>query len=121
SDWIDFFNPEASQFYWSNFSKRLLKPYEIDAWWQDATEPENDDLEGRRVMNGRYRGELFRNVYPLLVNRTVYEGCRADMPQKRTMILTRCGFPGIQRYGAAMWTGDVGNDWETFRRQIASG
>lgn len=121
SDWIDFFNPEASQFYWNNFSKRLLMPYEIDAWWQDATEPENDDLEGRRVMNGRYRGELFRNVYPLLVNRTVYEGCRTDMPQKRTMILTRCGFPGIQRYGAAMWTGDVGNDWETFRRQIASG
>ncbi len=82
SDWIDFFNPEASQFYWNNFSKRLLMPYEIDAWWQDATEPENDDLEGRRVMNGRYRGELFRNVYPLLVNRTVYEGCRTDMPQK---------------------------------------
>jgi alpha-D-xyloside xylohydrolase len=37
------------------------------------------------------------------------------------MILTRCGFPGIQRYGSAMWSGDVGNDWETFRRQIVAG
>ena len=37
------------------------------------------------------------------------------------MILTRCGFPGIQRYGSAMWSGDVGNDWETFRRQLTAG
>jgi alpha-D-xyloside xylohydrolase len=37
------------------------------------------------------------------------------------MILTRCGFPGIQRYGSALWSGDVGNDWETFRRQITAG
>ena len=37
------------------------------------------------------------------------------------MILTRCGFPSIQRYGSALWSGDVGNDWETFRRQITAG
>ena len=37
------------------------------------------------------------------------------------MILTRCGFPGVQRYGAALWSGDVGNDWETFRRQLTAG
>lgn len=120
TQWIDFFNADASRFYWRNFSSRLL-PLGIDAWWQDATEPENDDLLSRRVMNGRYPGELFRNVYPLLVNRTVYEGCRADDPSRRTMILTRCGFPGIQRYGAAMWSGDVGHDWKTLRYQLASG
>lgn len=37
------------------------------------------------------------------------------------MILTRSGFSGIQRYGAVTWSGDVGNDWETLRRQIAGG
>ena len=37
------------------------------------------------------------------------------------MILTRCGFPGIQRYGSAMWSGDVGNDWDAFSRQIVAG
>lgn len=119
--WVDFFNPEAAAFYWENFSSRLLKPYGIDAWWQDATEPENDDLEGRRIWNGTLPGELYRNVYPLLVNKTVYEGSRKDMPDKRTMILTRSGFPGMQRYASATWSGDVGNDWETFRRQIVGG
>ena len=120
TDWIDFFNPEAAASYWKNFAERLV-PLGIDAWWQDATEPENDDLVGRRVVDGKYPGELFRNVYPLMVNKTVYEGLRQDAPEKRPMILTRCGFPGIQRYGSAMWSGDVGNDWETFRRQITAG
>lgn len=120
TDWIDFFNPTAAAAYWKNFSQRLL-PLGIDAWWQDATEPENDDLVGRRVADGQYPGELFRNVYPLMVNKTVYEGLRHDEPTKRPMILTRCGFAGIQRYGSALWSGDVGNDWETFRRQIAAG
>ena len=118
TDWIDFFNPKAAAAYWKNFNERLV-PLGIDAWWQDATEPENDDLVGRHVNNGRWAGELVRNVYPLLVNKTVYEGL--VKAGKEPMILTRCGFPGIQRYGSALWSGDVGNDWETFRRQITAG
>ena len=125
TDWIDFFNPEAASAYWRNFSERLV-PLGIDAWWQDATEPENDDLVGRRVNNGRWAGEQVRNVYPLLVNKTVYEGLTKEAPSGAVggaspMILTRCGFPGIQRYGSALWSGDVGNDWETLRRQIVAG
>lgn len=120
TDWIDFFSPDAAQAYWQNFSKRLL-PLGIDAWWQDATEPENDDLVGRRVNNGRWTGEEVRNIYPLMVNKTVYEGLRKDQSNKRPMILTRCGYTGIQRYGTALWSGDVGNDWETFRRQLTAG
>jgi len=120
TDWIDFFNPDAAAAYWRNFKEKLV-PTGIDAWWQDATEPENDDLEGRMVNNGKIDGNLVRNIYPLLVNKTVYEGLRADKPGQRPMILTRSGFPGIQRYGSALWSGDVGNDWETLRRQITGG
>ena len=120
TDWTDFFNPEAANGYWKQFSSRLLH-YNIDAWWQDATEPENDDLAGRRIDNGKYPGELFRNAYALLVNKTVYEGFRKDKPGVRTMTLTRCGFPGIHRYSTAMWSGDVGNDFPTLRRQIQAG
>lgn len=118
TDWIDFFNPEAAAAYWQQFSERLV-PLGIDAWWQDATEPENDDLVGRRVNGGRWAGEQVRNIYPLLVNKTVYEGLVAA--GREPMILTRCGFAGIQRYGSALWSGDVGNDWETLRRQITGG
>jgi len=124
TDWIDFFNPDAAAAYWKSFSERLV-PLGIDAWWQDATEPENDDLVGRRVNRGQWSGEQVRNVYPLLVCKTVYEGLQklqtSNVKRQSPMILTRCGFPGIQRYGAALWSGDVGNDWETFRRQLTAG
>lgn len=121
TEWVDFFNPEAAGFYWRSFSDSLLRPYGIDAWWQDATEPENDDLWGRRVNKGSTPGEVYRNAFPMFVNRTVYCGLRRDAPDKRAMILTRCGFPGMQRYGTAVWSGDVGYDWETFGRQITAG
>ncbi len=118
TDWVDFFDPAAAGFYWENFRQRLL-PLGIDAWWLDATEPENDDLVGRRVHGGA--GERLRNIYPLFVNRTVYEGLRRDDPQRRTLILTRSAYAGQQRYATATWSGDIGHDWETLRRQVAAG
>ncbi len=120
TDWIDFFNPKAADAYWKNFSEKLL-PTGIDAWWQDATEPENDDLKGRMVAGGTIPGEFYRNAYPNMVNHTVYNGLKKDQPDRDPMILTRSGFIGIQRYGAINWSGDIGNDWETLRRQIAGG
>ena len=126
TEWIDFFNPDAAAFYWKNFSEKL-HPLGIDCWWQDATEPENDDLVGRRVAGGTLAGEWVRNAYPLMVSKTVYEGLvsansnQTNKGYADSFILTRCGFPGIQRYGAALWSGDVSNEWETLRRQICAG
>jgi alpha-D-xyloside xylohydrolase len=118
TQWVDFFNPAAAAFYWKNFSERMLS-LGIDAWWQDATEPENDDLAGRSTFAGP--GDKVRLLFPLLVNRTVYEGQRKDAPTKRVFILSRCAFLGQQRYASATWSGDVGNSWETLRRQITAG
>ena len=120
TDWVDFFKPEAAAFYWQNFRDRLL-PVGIDAWWQDATEPENDDLAGRHIGPDGIPGEFYRNVYPLKVIETVYEGLRRDAPDRLPVILTRSAFSGMQRYGAVTWSGDIGYDWDSFRRQIVGG
>ena len=66
-------------------------------------------------------GEKVRDVYPLFVNKTVYEGQRKDAPDKRVLLLTRCAFLGQQRYAAATWSGDIGNSWESLKRQITAG
>ena len=119
TDWVDFFNPDAAAFYAQSFLDSLARPYGIDAWWFDATEPENDDLAGRRIGKDQVPGEWYRNVYPLMVNRTMYEGLsKAGLSP---VILTRSAFPGAQRYGVVTWSGDVGNDFGTLRRQIAGG
>jgi alpha-D-xyloside xylohydrolase len=118
TQWVDFFNPAAASLYWKNFSERMLS-LGIDAWWQDADEPENDDLAGRSTFAGP--GEKVRDIYPLLVNRTVYEGQRRDAPNERVLILSRSAFLGQQRYASTTWSGDVGNSWESFKRQITGG
>ena len=118
TQWVDFFNPAAAALYWKHFSARMLS-LGIDAWWQDATEPENDDLVRRKTFLGA--GEKTRNIYPLFVTKTVYEGQRKDAPDKRVCILTRSAFSGEQRYASATWSGDIGNGWDTLRRQIPAG
>ena len=118
TEWVDFFRKEAADTYWNNFREHLL-PLGFDAWWQDATEPENDDLAGRRIGPEGVPGELYRNVYPLKVIETVAEGLRKE--GKTPVILTRSAFSGMQRYGAVTWSGDVLASWESFRRQIVAG
>ena len=118
TQWVDFFNPAAAAFYWKNFSERMLS-LGIDAWWQDATEPENDDLDGRTTFAGP--GDKVRLLFPLYVNKTVYEGQRKDAPTKRVFILSRSAFLGQQRYASATWSGDIGSSWESLKRQITAG
>ena len=118
TQWIDFSNPAAQSFYWESMSSRMLS-LGIDGWWLDGTEPENDALANTTTFAGS--GDKIRLLYPLLVNRTVYEGQRKDAPNQRVFILSRSAFMGQQRYASATWSGDVGHDWETFRRQITAG
>ena len=119
TDWIDFFNPAAADYYCRNFLDSLGR-YGIDAWWFDATEPENDDLAGRLIGPEQIPGEFYRNAYPFMVNRTMYGGLKT-LSDDEPVILTRSAFSGIQRYGVVTWSGDVGNDLGTLRRQIAGG
>ncbi len=118
TDWIDFFDTKAADFYCENQNQRLTS-LGVDAWWQDATEPENDDLVGRRTAAGP--GERMRLAYPLQVSRAVYDSQRRFAPDRRVMILTRSAFIGQQCYAAATWSGDIGNSWETLKRQIPAG
>jgi alpha-D-xyloside xylohydrolase len=118
TSWVDFFNSDCAAAYWGAMSHLLLS-LGVDAWWQDATEPENDDLVGRKTAAGP--GEIVRLQYPIEVNRTVYEGQRRDAPDRRVMILSRSAFIGQQRYASSTWSGDIGCDWETLKRQIPAG
>lgn len=118
TDWVDFFNPEAAAFYAAEQETRLRR-FGIDAWWQDATEPENDDLAGRMTAAGR--GEHVQLAYPLEVTRAVSDSWQTALPDTRALILTRSAFLGQQRYPAFTWSGDVGNDWAALGNQIAAG
>ena len=118
SPWIDIYNPETQKTHWNALDKNLFS-LGVDSWWMDATEPENDGLAGKQTFFGL--GNFYRLTYPLFVSKAIYEGQRKTDPQKRVAILTRSAFAGQQRYGTINWSGDIGWDWDAFRRQVVAG
>jgi len=118
SPWIDIYNPETQKTHWNALNKNLFS-LGVDSWWMDATEPENDALTGKQTYFGP--GDFYRLTYPLFVSKAIYEGQRATDPSKRVAILTRSAFAGQQRYGTINWSGDIGWNWDAFKRQIVAG
>ena len=55
--------------------------------------------------------------------RTPAPSTRACSPtgEEEIVTLNRSAWAGSQRYGAALWSGDIGTDFPTLRRQIAAG
>lgn len=116
----DAFNPKARDIYW----KYLKHLYDMgtDAWWTDATEPEQYEERESDFNVPTYLGTFrrVRNAYPLMTNMGVYQHLR-QASNTRNFIMTRSGYLGMQHYGAATWSGDVSGCWEDFKKQIPAG
>ncbi|MEO3756433.1 TIM-barrel domain-containing protein [Streptomyces sp. B6B3] len=115
-------NPDARDFVFSRIQENYLDPYGISEYWLDACEPE---LKPGFPANLRYHagpGLEVGNLYPRENARTFYEGLRAaGRGEDEVITLNRSAWAGSQRYGAAVWSGDIGTDFATLRRQIAAG
>ena len=67
--------------------------------------------DAMRFGGGQYSHERYHNQYALLMAMGTTAGLLEAMPDKRTFVLSRAGFAGIQRY-AANWMGDNMANWE---------
>ena len=132
-DWIgypdafyDAFNTDARKLFWSQINQRLFIKG-VDGWWMDASEPDmlpTPTLEGQREYlhpTALGTGAAMLNAYPLENSAGIYEGQRKAKPDRRVFILTRSAFAGMQRYGAAVWSGDTSSTWTAMRAQITAG
>ncbi|MGB6499477.1 MAG: TIM-barrel domain-containing protein, partial [Candidatus Acidiferrum sp.] len=120
----DAFNPEARKYYWHLMDNALFK-IGVDAWWLDTTEPETEARETNILVtnkvNSGENGARYANEFPLYTTAAVYDGQRVASDKKRVFILSRSAYAGEQRNAAAVWSGDIDPNWETFRRQIPAG
>jgi len=126
STFYDVYNPAARKQFWELLQHNQYRK-KIDAWWMDAPEPDvhsNLSIAKRKDLfypNAMGSAIKYFNSYPLLNSKGIYEGQRALQDNKRVFILTRSGFAGIQRYGSAVWSGDIGSTWEEMKNQVAAG
>ncbi|MEO6721072.1 MAG: TIM-barrel domain-containing protein [Ferruginibacter sp.] len=126
STFYDAFNEHARKGFWNLINKKIYSKG-VDAWWMDASEPDilsNVDPEKRKLqMSPTALGSAaeYLNAYPLQNAKGIYEGQRSTDPNKRVFLLTRSGFAGSQRYGATIWSGDIGSTWRDMKTQISAG
>ena len=112
--YIDFSNPAAAAWWWA--AHRELVRAGVAGWWLDGGEgpPAAATLHGGS-------GRLLHNLYDRLRHEAFAAGEAADRPDQRVFLLCRSGAAGMQRFGAATWTGDVNNDFRTLEAQVPVG
>lgn len=115
---VDWSNPQAGA--WVHEHRRLpnLVQPGIVGHWCDLGEPEKFDpgacYAGVETTPAgvKNRHADVHNLYALLWVQSVFDGYRSHAaPQgPRPFVLSRSGAAGLQRFGAAMWSGDIGGN-----------
>jgi alpha-D-xyloside xylohydrolase len=117
--YYDPMNPRAREYVWAKVKEGYFK-HGVRVWWLDACEPE---LVPEQPGNLRYylgAGLEVGNIYPMLNAKAFYDGMRAE-GEDEVVSLCRSAWAGSQRYGAAVWSGDIDSTFEDLRRQIPAG
>lgn len=129
----DAFNEKARQMYWKQADKELFSGG-FDSWWCDSTEPftapdwcgevllpEEKRYELVGGEHKRYLEPAVANIYAVQHAKGIYENQLKTQPNTRVLNLTRSGYPGIQKYAAALWAGDTSAKWSELKKEIAKG
>jgi alpha-D-xyloside xylohydrolase len=117
--YYDATNPEARSFVWEKITDGYRR-YGIRAFWLDACEPEilSDNHEDALYFMGQ--GTEVQGVYPREHARGFHEGLR-ESGEDDVLLLCRSAWAGSQRYGAAVWSGDVPSTFEALAEQVPAG
>lgn len=116
---IDVTNPEARKYVWDIVKKNYYESG-IQIFWLDEAEPEYDAYH---FDNYRYHlgpNVQIGNIYPKEYAKLFYEGMESE-GQENIMNLIRCAWAGSQKYGALVWSGDIGSSYDSMRNQLAAG
>ncbi len=112
-------NPGARDYLWKA-AKRSYFDTGARLFWLDEAEP---DLSAIDFDNYRYwlgSGLEVGNAYPLFHAQAFYDGMREE-GMEAPMNLVRCAWAGSQRFGAAVWSGDVHSSFASMARQLKAG
>ncbi len=112
-------NPEARDFIWKQVNKHYFE-VGIKTYWLDACEPELFPMDPDNLRFHLGNGLAVGNIYPLLHERGFYEHMLEE-GEPAPLNLCRSAWAGSQRYGAAVWSGDIHSTFEALQAQLRAG
>lgn len=117
--YYDATDPAARQALWDRVRASYLS-LGVGVFWLDACEP---DMPPRLAARARYAagpGPQVGHLYPLRHAQGFFEGQRAAGVE-RPLSLIRAAWAGSQRYGIALWSGDIETTFESLAVQVRAG
>ena len=108
----DFTRPEVRE-WWAGLYKGLIEDVGVAGVWNDMNEPALFEVESKTFpldVIHHYEGHQTghrkaHNIYGMQMARATAEGVKKFRNGQRTLIITRSGYSGLQRY-SSVWTGD---------------
>lgn len=116
---LDWSNPEAAD-WWHDTKREPLVRMGVVGHWTDLGEPEMYDPHGWYYGFSEQRLHAHadvHNLYALLWTAGIRRGYDRNAHARRPFILSRAGTSGIQRTGAALWSGDIGANLGALKAQ----
>jgi alpha-D-xyloside xylohydrolase len=112
-------NPATREYVWELIRKNYVA-HGIGIWWLDACEPELNPPHPANLSFFAGPGAQVANIYPRDNARLFAEGMASEgLPQ--TVLFSRSAWAGSQKYGAAVWSGDIPATWDSLRTQVRAG
>lgn len=100
---IDYTNDSCSD-YWHDNKRQSLIDKGIIGHWTDLGEPEMFNPGGGYAVGTHADAH---NIFNFRWIRGIYKGYVSNDEEPRPFMMSRSGAAGIQRFGAAMWSGDI--------------
>lgn len=116
---IDVMNPKTARFVWDKL-KNNYYDYGVRSFWLDEAEPEVHPQQFANLKFYLGNGAQTALLYPYYYAKMIYEGLKEEGEDK-IVSLIRAAYPGIQKYGAAVWNGDILSTFEALRMSVKSG
>lgn len=115
---VDSTNPATRKYVWER-AKAGYYDHGVKIFWLDSTEPGSYCYPDQmRFHLGR--GDEMISLYPYEHAKGFYEGLVAEGVE-HPLTLCRAAYAGSQRFGAAVWSGDIDCTFEELRNQVAAG
>eukprot|EP01043_Picozoa_sp_COSAG02_P047222 COSAG02_NODE_4503_length_5285_cov_5.431161_1_plen_738_part_00 len=113
----------ARKAYWKHIHSGYYQ-FGIKVFWLDASEPEISTSDAGKAAldfnNSLGTGAAVGMMYPYYHTQTIHDGLISE-GEKDVVMLTRSAWAGMQRWGAALWSGDTSSHWPSLKVSIQAG